>query len=265
MTDVPPGAVRRETTVAVGAVADSLRLAHAGARDAAVTVKDGRDVVTSVDVAVEEAVRDRLSVLGLPCVGEEHGGTPPADGSAYWLIDPICGTRNFASGVPLWCVNVALVEGGEVTAAVVGDPSTGEVAMAERGRGSWALGDGGRRALAVSDASRTVIVEDGKAVGARRAQAARLIGAVVAADRWDLRSLGTSLSLPYLAGGRVSAYVAALIGGVHSAAGTLVAAEAGATLSDLAGRPWSLASDSLVAAATPRLHADLLALAAGEA
>jgi fructose-1,6-bisphosphatase/inositol monophosphatase family enzyme len=49
------------------------------------------------------------------------------------LVDPICGTRNFASGIPLYCINVALVEDGLVTLAVVGDPAGDEVCVAELG------------------------------------------------------------------------------------------------------------------------------------
>ena len=43
-------------------------------------------------------------------------------------------------------------------------------------------------------------------------------------------------------------------------AGVLLAYEAGATVTDIDGRPWTLGSDSLLAAATAELHADLLAL-----
>ena len=49
---------------------------------------------------------------GHPVVGEEHGGERPRDGRGHWIVDPICGTRNYASGLPLWCVNLAFVEGG---------------------------------------------------------------------------------------------------------------------------------------------------------
>ena len=44
------------------------------------------------------------------------GDRRPTDGSPYWLVDPICGTRNFASGIPLYCVNLALVEDHHVAA-----------------------------------------------------------------------------------------------------------------------------------------------------
>jgi len=142
---------RPETRQAVDAVERALELAvqRTGADDA--TSKGGRDLVTATDVAVEDTIRGLLAdAPGLTVLGEERGGETPRDGAAYWLVDPICGTRNYASGIPLYSVNLALVEGDQVTVAAVGDPSRREITIAERGRGAWALRDGtGRLARGV--------------------------------------------------------------------------------------------------------------------
>src|SRR6266581_4467492 len=194
----PTDAFRPETVVATDAVKRALTLARrrVGADD--ITAKGERDLVTATDVAVEDAVRGIVAdSLGFAVIGEERGGEAPDDGSPYWLVDPICGTRNFASGIPLYCVNLALVEGHEVTVAVVGDPSTGETDVAERGRGAWMLKDGVRHRLSASDESRTIVIEDGKSKGPRRERAARLTAAAIKADRWHVRSLGTTLASPY--------------------------------------------------------------------
>src|SRR2546430_4849045 len=147
--------LRPETVRAIEAVERALELGRDRAGAADITSKGERDLVTATDVAVEDAIRDQLRGPAHPVVGEERGGEAPADGSPYWLVDPICGTRNFASGIPLYCVNVALVEDHQVTCAVVGDGSTGEVIVAERGRGAFALEDGVSRPLATSAESQT--------------------------------------------------------------------------------------------------------------
>src|SRR5215467_6082147 len=135
--DDNPIALQPTTLAAIDAVQRGLRLACDSAGSAEVHPKAGRDVVTDADVAAEVVIRQVLAErTELPVVGEEHGGQVPADGSAYWLVDPICGTRNYASGVPMWSVNVAMTEGGAVTAAVVGDASRLQVHVAERGRGA---------------------------------------------------------------------------------------------------------------------------------
>ncbi|HVF06867.1 MAG TPA: inositol monophosphatase [Frankiaceae bacterium] len=254
---MPP--FRPSTEVAVGAVRDALAYARERAGVAAVSRKGVRDVVTDADVAIEDAVRSLLhGALGVAVAGEERGGEP-AEGP-YWLVDPICGTRNFASGIPLYCVNLALIEDGAVTAAVVGDPATGDVLVAETGGGAWDVSGERPRRLAPDESTGIVVVEDSHAAGARREHAAAFAAAAVRADRWELRSLSTTLSLAWVASGRVAGYVLFWTSATHAAAGSLLAAEAGATVTDLAGEPWTVRSDALVAAAGAAAHADLIAL-----
>lgn len=256
------GEFRPETLVAIEAVKRAFAAARGGVAREEITIKEGRDLVTGADVAVEDVVRGVVGdTLGFPVIGEERGGRAAADGSPYWLVDPICGTRNFASGIPLYCVNLALVEGDEISVAVVGDPSTGEIDVAERRRGAWRLDDGGRHRLSTSDESRIIVIEDGKSKGGRREQAAQFTSAAIRADRWDFRSLGTTLASPYLAAGRIAAYVVFWVSAIHAGAGTLLVTEAGGAVSDIAGRPWTIRSDSLVGSANRRLHEELLELA----
>jgi myo-inositol-1(or 4)-monophosphatase len=260
--DANPIALQPATLAAIEAVQRALRLARDAAGSTGVHAKAGRDVVTDADVAAETVITQVLTDrTGLPVVGEEHGGQVPADGSAYWLVDPICGTRNYASGTPLWSVNVALAAGDAVTASVVGDASTLEVHVAERGRGAWALGDAGPARLATSQDSRTILIEDGKASGDRRSLAAGFAAAVIQADRWDFRSFGSTMSLASIAAGRASGYVAFwLDSAVHAAAGSLLVTEAGGTVSDITGDPWQLESDAILASANESMHADMLSL-----
>lgn len=250
---------RPDTFAAIEAVKRALTITHQG-RAGDVVVKGGRDLVTAADLSVEDTIRSVIAKgSSIPVIGEERGGEAAA-GSPYWLVDPICGTRNFASGIPLYAVNVALVEAGMVTVAVVGDPSTNGIDVAEVGQGAWRVSDRARRRLTTSDESRTIVVEDGKSQGARREQAARFVAAAIRADRWDFRSLGTTLASPYLAAGRIAAYVLFSASAIHAAAGRLLVAEAGGTVSDIDGRPWTEASDSFVASANRRLHEELLLL-----
>jgi myo-inositol-1(or 4)-monophosphatase len=114
----------------------------------------------------------------------------------------------------------------------------------------------------VSAASETVVIEDSHAdpEPARRERAAAAVAAAIRAFRWDLRALSTTLALPYVAAGRVAAYVLFWTSALHVAAGAVLAEEAGAVVTDIDGQRWTIESDSLVASATPELHAELLAL-----
>ena len=215
--------------------------------------------MTATDMAVEDEIRRVLEDASHhPVVGEERGGKTPADGSPYWLLDPICGTRNFASGIPLYCVNLALVEGDRISLAVVGDASIDEVQFAELGNGAWAAGEEGWRRLTTNGRHQTIVVEWGQATGSRRKHAARFAHDAIRADRWDVRTFGSTISSSFVSAGRVAAYALFSAPPLHTGAGTLLVAEAGGSISDIEGTPWTLQSDSLLASANPALHRELV-------
>src|SRR5262245_9422732 len=99
--------------------------------------KEGTDFATDADLESEETIRTVLSRLRPDDaqLGEEHGASGP-DSPRRWLIDPLCGTRNFAAGLPLFATNVALSVDGEVVAGAAGDPVLGET--------YWFDGEGAR-------------------------------------------------------------------------------------------------------------------------
>ncbi|XAY04264.1 Fructose-1,6-bisphosphatase/inositol-1-monophosphatase [Paraconexibacter sp. AEG42_29] len=255
----PPVTFRTETEAAIAAVQNALRTASGRVGSDHLTMKGARDIVTETDVVIEDALRTALSKTSAQdVVGEERGGR--ATDSAHWIVDPLCGTRNFASGIPLYCVNVALVENKRVTAAVVGDASTGDILIAEARSGAWALRRDAIHRLNATADSGSIIVEAGKSTQNRREHAARFVSDFVRADRWELLALSSTLSTAYVAAGRAAAYVQFFATTVHNAAGSLVATEAGATVTDIDGNPWTTDSDSLIASADPQLHDELLTL-----
>src|SRR5487761_2272550 len=250
---------RAETLLAIAAVEQALANARTGT--GAVHFKEGRDVVTDQDIAIEDAIRASVEgALGYPVIGEERGGTVPAD-APYWLLDPICGTRNFASGIPFFAVNLALVEDGKISIGVVGDGSTGAVHMAELGKGAWTLTDGVQIQLSASADSRIVDFEAWPVAGPERDRAATVVAAAIAADQWDIRCLSSTLALVLVAQGRIAAcmlFSAPSL--VHVAAGILLASEANALVTDTDGERWRLGSRSVLLSADDRLHSQHLDL-----
>lgn len=123
--------------------------------------------------AVEDAIRATLEgELGYPVIGEERGGQARY-GEPYWLLDPICGTRNFASGLRLFAINLAMVENEEVTVGVVGDGGSGNTHVAELGRGASTVVDGTNALrLRANPESRVIYFEAWPAHGPARDRAA---------------------------------------------------------------------------------------------
>jgi fructose-1,6-bisphosphatase/inositol monophosphatase family enzyme len=253
--------VRQETEAAIRAARIAQQIADSRKGADAVTFKHGIDIVTAADVACEDAIRTELTRAcpDIPVVGEERGGTPRA-GAPYWLVDPICGTRCYASNVPLYCTNIALVEDGAVSAAVIGVGKTGELLYAERGAGAWLMPgpDAAPERIVTGEASSTLWV------GGRKQPAADLWRHMLELDRWYLWTFTSSVCYAHFAAGRIAGIVHFAYGPdysdppVHTAAGCFVAQEAGGVVTDLAtGKPWTLDTRAFLLAATPALHGEL--------
>ena len=139
--------------------------------------------------------------------------------------------------------------------------STSPSAATAHGGSTPPTASAGLRRLAVSTSPAIVVLDPGKSSGDRRDRAARTTAAAISADRWEVCALSTTLALAYAAAGRTAAYVVFFASAVHTAAGVLLITEADGVVSDIDGEPWNVDSDSALAAATPSLHAELVALA----
>jgi myo-inositol-1(or 4)-monophosphatase len=143
---------------------------------------------------------------------------------------------NFMLGLPQYAVSIAAEVRGVVVAGCVLNPVTGDVFRAALGGGAY-LGDrrlAGPRAVPLDQA----VVATGFGYDAgHRARQGRVVGELLARVG-NLRRLGSAaLDLCALGAGWVDAYYEGPLGEWDFAAGALVAAEAGARLSGLAGRP----------------------------
>jgi len=216
------------------------------------------NLVTEMDARAEELIVGRLAAA-FPDDGvlaEERGATAGRSGRR-WIIDPLDGTTNYAHGVPIFAVSIALEAAGRVELGVVFDPNLDELYVAERGGGAR-LND---RPLAVS--TTTTLDESLLATGfpyniretadnnlreyaafSVRARAVRRMGSAV-------------LYLAWLAAGRLDGYWELRLGAWDVAAGSLLITEAGGRVTDLAGGPLDLAAPAVVAS-NGRIHGTLL-------
>jgi len=119
----------------------------------AVRTKSGPlDLVTDADEAAERVIEAGLSRLfpGCTVVGEETAAADErmldrlADAELAFVVDPVDGTANFASGTPLFGCMAAAVVKGEVAAAWIHDPLGDDTAIALRGEGAWIADSEGR-------------------------------------------------------------------------------------------------------------------------
>jgi myo-inositol-1(or 4)-monophosphatase len=257
--------LRPETASALEAVRAVLPilLRREGAAD--VRAKAPGDLVTASDLLVETTLERSLRQRhpDIAFVGEEGAQALPSDGRRVWLVDPLCGTANYAAGLPLYAINVALLEHQQVMAAVVADGSSGALYVAERGRGAWCLdADQPPRRLRASAASGLLSVDPQLAAPGSLHDFGRQFAIRVLRDgRFRVRIFATTLVLAQVAAGRLAAAVYANPASpVHLAAGLLLAEEAGAIVTDQDAAAWQLHSPVFIVTASPSLHQELVPL-----
>lgn len=199
-------------------------------------------IVTWADVTSQAVIFETIGATfpNHAILGEEGDGGGD-DTSFTWIVDPLDGTSNYASGIPFACVSVAVSDAHGVVAGAIFEPFRGELFTASRGEGSWL--DGARLAVTDNTMLGRALVATGiqSDVDAEIDGHGRRIAALHKHTRGS-RGLGSpALCLAYVAAGRIDAFFerdATYAWDV--AAGSLMIAEAGGRCEDLDGGPLNV-------------------------
>jgi len=230
--------------------------------------KSARDVVTEADhlseALIVEAIESQYPGDGI--VAEETGEHRAIAGEAtssgrgrVWIVDPLDGTVNYANGIPVFCVSIALVVDGRPAVGVILDPTRHET-FAATVDGPATL-DGRPIVTAGKDKLSDFVISMSLA-----GRSATSRGRNVRKQIRISRSMGSAaLAFAYVANGRFDAFIQQ--GGLSSwdiAAAGLIAERGGARVTAMDGGPWfDVASKTRsigILAAPPRHHATLLEL-----
>lgn len=219
-------------------------------------------IVTAADTGMQARVQSALATkwpqfafLGEEMSADAQQAVVSGDAAAYWCIDPLDGTTNFANGVPFFSVSLALVANGTTRCGWVLDPLRDECFMAEAGTGVFLNGVPLKPSAVPRPLRQCVAVVDFKRLRDPHLTA-RLAHEPPFASQRNFGSC--ALEWCWLAAGRVHVY---LHGGQKLwdyAAGTLILTEAGGVCTTLAGTPLlsaSLTPQSVVAAQNADLFA----------
>lgn len=230
--------------------------------------KEDGSPVTRADRAADEVLDSGLRALApdIPVISEEGDldrAVAAAD-RAFWLVDPLDGTKEFLKGLPEYTVNVALVEEGVPVLGVVYVPPAERLYLAARGIGARREDSRGVAAL-----SAALVERPRRAVVSRSHLSAETKKLLLALGIEETTPRGSSLKICAVAEGATDIYPR--LGPTRlwdTAAGAAVALEAGCAVIDLSGRPlrYDLAAGLthagfLVSAPGPCLDACLRALA----
>ena len=209
-----------------------------------ITPKSAKSFVTSADIRSEKMlIADLQSYRGdYNMLSEEREFQKGESSNITWIIDPLDGTVNFMSGIPFFCIAIALRRGKDITHGVIYDPMLDIIFYAEKGCGAYM----NNTRLRVS--SKTLVPEG-----------------MIAMDHHYyvenyqhlkdhvhyIRHLGSaSLSLAYVASGKLDAFIGHGLEIWDRAAGIIMIKEAGGQIDDLEKKQHPLEAPTILAGNT---------------
>ncbi len=226
-----------------------------------VSKKGPADFVTSADSRTERILIEELSRTrpGYAFLLEESGAIEGPDKTHRFIIDPIDGTTNFLHGIPQFAISIALERENRLVSAVVFNPVTDELYIAEKGHGAY-LNDRRLRVAARKTLSDSLVASGAPFMGkAGRDEFLAELNAVLSSTAGMRRFGAASLDLAAVAAGRFDAFWERNLQAWDVAAGILLVREAGGVVSDLEGRD-SMMEGGNILATNEHLHQPLLKL-----
>jgi myo-inositol-1(or 4)-monophosphatase len=222
--------------------------------------KDAREIVTEADTASEKEIIAIIS-RSFPEHGilSEECGMMKTSSEYRWIIDPLDGTVNFAHRVPIFCISIALSFKGQVVMGVVFNPVTGELFSAIIGQGAHLSG----QPIQVSSVA---CISESLLVTGFPYDVNEIFNPIIARygsclkAAQGLRRLGSAaLDLCYVACGRFEGFWEQNLKPWDTAAGALIAAEAGGQVTTFSNQPFTV--DQLeILATNRRIHSAMIEL-----
>ncbi|MFZ7124624.1 MAG: inositol monophosphatase family protein [Desulfobacterales bacterium] len=224
--------------------------------------KGAIDLVTEADTGSEAIILNLIrGAFPEHSVLTEESGSLGGNSDCQWIIDPLDGTTNFAHGIGLFAVSIAFAHAGEIQVGVVLNPVSGELFTGVKGEGARLNG----RPIHVSA---TQTLADSLLVTGFPYDFKSILPSVMARfsrclqASQGVRRLGSAaLDLCYVACGRFEGFWEQNLNPWDTAAGLLIAREAGAAVTGFKGDDYS-PFDKKILATNGHIHTEMIDLMA---
>ncbi|MCL5962285.1 MAG: inositol monophosphatase [Chloroflexi bacterium] len=249
----------RELAIRAAEIAGNIALDNFD-RPKDIRFKSRANPVTNVDLEAERAIVD-LVVATFPqhnILSEEAQAIDRGD-EFTWVIDPLDGTMNYSSGIPIFCVSIALARLDTPILGVVYDPIRKETFVGVENGGAFLNGKG----IRVAEKESLQQANIGLDLGYQEISRSRGLNTMlkIRQDVQAFRLIGSAvLGSCYAACGRFDLYFHPSVYAWDLAASTIIAREAGAVVTEFSGGAATIKSHNFIIA-NPTLHAQFLAQA----
>lgn len=215
------------------------------------------NIVTEADLLAEKAILDLIQAeFPHDTIMSEESERQEGSSPYTWIIDPLDGSKNYAYGLPHFCVAIGLIQGGEPVVGVTYDPLKEELFHAERGKGAYLNG------LPIHVSDKPTVRESlvGLDLGYDDATGKKVLALIhgIWPGVQGFRIMGSiGMGLAYVASGRLDLYLHQYSYPWDMASGVPLVREAGGVITDRAGHPITVTSRGLLAG-NAFVHADFL-------
>ena len=247
-----------KTTLIKAVQAGAAQLQHFFNGKFSISNKEGvNNLVTEADHAAEKAIIDVIQ-KDFPdhFILSEETGEIKTNSEFKWIIDPIDGTVNFANGIPLCCVSVALEKNGQMILGAVYNPLMNEFYFAQKGFGA-SLND-----KKISVSQKTSVISSCLVTGFPYTYLDEPNGPIQVFEKLirkgvPVRRLGSAaIDLCWVAAGRFDGFYEHNLQAWDSAAGFLLVEEAGGKVTDFKGDHYSPYQPHIIAT-NGKIHDEL--------
>ena len=223
--------------------------------------KEGiNNLVTEVDTKAETAIIDMIKKhFPEHSIISEEIGKIEKNSDYKWIIDPIDGTVNFAHGIPICCVSIALSYRDQVQLGAVYNPIMNELFFAERGKGAF-LNDQPIKVSKKTDFRKACLVTGFPYKWPENNEHPIKVFERFILEGLPVRRLGSAaIDLCWVACGRFDGFWEYNLNPWDIAAGYLIVEEAGGRITNFEGAPYSV-YDKQTLATNGLIHEEMIGL-----
>jgi myo-inositol-1(or 4)-monophosphatase len=216
------------------------------------------NLVTNVDRDIENFIKGKIrKEFSEDSILAEESPAEDLLSGRKWIIDPLDGTTNFAHGLPIFCISIGIEIEGKVIAGAVYNPITEELFFARKGKGATLNGRKIRISTAKKLQQALLVTGFPYTVHSHPENSLPYFNTLIKHAQ-GIRRLGSAaIDLCYLAMGRFDGFFEVYLNPWDTAAGMLVLLEAGGTITDFEGRPYSIYQREL-AASNGYIHSEMI-------
>ena len=228
-------------------------------KDLMISNKEGvNNLVTEADHAAEKAILETIrEQFPDHYILSEEAGEMATGSDIKWIIDPIDGTVNFAHGIPICCVSIAVEQKGQMILAAVYNPLLKEFYFAEKGKGATLNGE------KIKVSKHEDVMHACLVTGFPYTYLDMPNGPLETFERFirkgvPVRRLGSAaMDLCWVAAGRFDGFYEHKLQAWDSAAGFLIVEEAGGRITDYTGAYYSPYQPQILAT-NGKIHDEML-------